>query len=145
MFFMKYGKTLFVTQILIVVTQKYNIMVEFSNLVGVSLVGDMSGDFQFMADSFTFEPSPTEENGGLYWDCGKTFVIEKPADEVLEKFKVQRSAIVTLSALLGRGAKATAREYAIGTRGVPARVLIVQHLNKAKLIVYCKMLTDPLG
>lgn len=120
-------------------------MVEFSNLISISLVGDTSESYELMADSFTFEPSTTDDNGGIYWDCGKTFVIDKPDNDVLTKLKVERSAIVTLSALNGRGAKATVKTYTIGTESIPARVQITQHLNRAQLVVRCKMLSDPLG
>lgn len=46
-------------------------MVEFSCLVGVSLVGSPEKWDIFMADPFTFEPAMTEENGGVYWDCAR--------------------------------------------------------------------------
>jgi len=120
-------------------------MIEFSNLIKVSLLGNLKGDFQFVADSFTFEPSPTEENGGTYWDCTKTFVIDKPEDDDLNKFKIPRSAIVTLSNLYRGCTEPVPKVYRIGTDEVPARVQITQHLNKASLIVRCKMLSDPLA
>lgn len=120
-------------------------MIEFSNLIKVSLLGNLKGDFQFMADTFTFEPSPTEGNGGTYWDCTKTFVVDKPDDEALSKFKIPRSAIVTLSNLYRGRTELVPRLYRIGTSEVPARVQITQHLDKASLIVRCKMLSDPLA
>ena len=36
-------------------------------------------------------------------------------------------------------------EYKIGTEDLPARVQLVKYPNKAKLIVNCKMLRNPLG
>ncbi len=120
-------------------------MIEFSNLIGVSLVGSASVSFQFEADEFTFEPSPTEENGGVYWDCSKTFVIEMPDSEALARLKIPRNAIVSLSRAHRMGIECASNGIQIGTEQIPARVQISRHLNKAKLIVSCKMLTNPLG
>lgn len=74
-------------------------MTEFSTLVGVTLVGDTTKSFQFLADEFTFEPSPTDDNGGVFWDCSKTFVVDMPESEALQQLKIPRKAIVTLSKL----------------------------------------------
>ena len=41
-------------------------MVEFSCLVGVSLIGSPEKWDIFIADPFTFEPAMTEDNGGVY-------------------------------------------------------------------------------
>ncbi|HBF06553.1 MAG TPA: pseudouridylate synthase [Prevotella sp.] len=119
-------------------------MIEFSNLIGVSLTENASASYQFVADEFTFEPSPTEENGGVYWDCSKTFIIEMPDDEALSRFKITRSAIVSLSEAYSRGNGGTPKVYKIGSLLIPARVQICRHLNKAKLIISCKTLLNPL-
>lgn len=119
-------------------------MVEFSNLIRVSLLSGSKKSYEFVADEITFEPSVSEENGGRYWDCGKTFVVDLPDSDIMDAFEVPRYCILSLSALLGRGAKATVKEYKIGSEGVPAMVSLVSHLNKAKLVLSCKMLTDPL-
>lgn len=120
-------------------------MVEFSNLVGVTLVGDTQKTFQFMADEFTFEPSATEDNGGIYWDCGKTFVVDMPSSEALNLLKTPRKAIVTLSSLTRMSSLSAPNVFPIGTETIPARVYLTPHLNKAHLVVSCKMLRNPLG
>lgn len=120
-------------------------MMEFSNLIQVSLVGGSQKTFQFLADTFTFEPSVTEENGGTYWDCGKTFTVDMPEDLALIAFKIPRRAIVIIKGAGHDSAKRASESFQIGTTGIPARVQLVKHLNKASLIVRCKMLTNPLG
>lgn len=120
-------------------------MIEFSNQIGITLLGGASGTFWLTADSFTFEPSPTEENGGVYWDCGKTFVVDLPDQEAFRALKTPRSAIITLSSLTRTGGKCDSNEHQIGTEGIPARVQLYRHLNKATLVVKCKMLVNPLG
>lgn len=120
-------------------------MTEFSNLIQVSLAGSSQETFQFLADAFTFEPTPTEENGGTYWDCSKTFVVDLPEDSALRVFKIPRKAIVTLKRVGRESMYSTSKAYQIGTGDVPARVQLARHLNKASLIVRCKMLSDPLS
>lgn len=120
-------------------------MIEFSCLVGVSLIGSPEKRNIFMADPFTFEPSMTEENGGVYWDCSKTFVVDIPDNDTINEFKTARNAIVTISDVSRISATQDPVEYRIGTEDIPARVQIIKHLNKAKLAVKCKMLTNPLG
>ena len=120
-------------------------MIEFSCLVGVSLVGSPEKWNIFMADPFTFEPSITEENGGVYWDCSKSFVVDIPDSDTINEFRTARNAIVTISDVSHISATQDPVEYRIGTEDIPARVQLIKHPNKAKLIVKCKMLTNPLG
>ena len=142
-------------------------MTEFSTLVGVTLVDDTTKNFQFLADEFTFEPSPTDDNGGVFWDCGKTFVVDMPESEALRQLKIPRKAIVTLSKLtrmrpeydpnvtrmegkagvnlVSLSTESSPNEVQIGTEGLPARVYLSPHLNKAQLVVSCKMLRNPLA
>lgn len=142
-------------------------MTEFSTLVGVTLVGDTTQSFQFLADEFTFEPSPSEDNGGVIWDCSKTFVVDMPESEALQLLKIPRKAIVTLSKLtrmrpecdpnmtrmegkvgvnlVPLSTESATNEVRIGTETIPARVYLSPHLNKAQLIVSCKMLRNPLA
>ena len=142
-------------------------MTEFSTLVGVTLVGATTQSFQFLADEFTFEPSPSEDNGGVIWDCSKTFVVDMPESEALQLLKIPRKAIVTLSKLtrmrpecdpnvtlmegkvgvnlVPLSTESATNEVRIGTETIPARVYLSPHLNKAQLIVSCKMLRNPLA
>lgn len=134
-----------VTQKFAIITLKICIMIEFSCLVGVSLIGSPEKWNIFMADPFTFEPSITEENGGVYWDCSKTFVVDIPDNDTINEFKTARNAIVTISDVSRISATQDPAEYRIGTEDIPARVQLIKLLNKAKLVVKCKMLTNPLG
>ena len=115
-------------------------MKEFSCLLVVSLLGGSKKSIVFSADPFTFEPSMTEENGGVYWDCSKTFIVDIADESIFNELKVPRSAIVTLASV----GLPDARTYEIGTETIPAKVQLVRHLNKAKLIVKFKMLANPL-
>ena len=134
-----------VTQKFAIITLKICIMIEFSCLVGVSLIGSPEKWNIFMADPFTFEPSIIEENGGVYWDCSKTFVVDIPDNDTINEFKTARNAIVTISDVSRISATQDPAEYRIGTEDIPARVQLIKLLNKAKLVVKCKMLTNPLG
>lgn len=130
-----------VTQKLVIIALKFNIMKEFSCLLVVSLLGGSKKSIVFSADPFTFEPSIAEENGGVYWDCSKTFIVDVAAEEsIFNELKVVRSAIVMLASV----GCSDACTYDIGTETIPAKVQLVRHLNKAKLIVKCKMLANPL-
>lgn len=129
-----------VTQKLVIIALKFNIMKEFSCLLVVSLLGGSKKSIVFSADPFTFEPSIAEENGGVYWDCSKTFIVDIADESIFNELKVPRSAIVTLASV----GLPDARTYEIGTETIPAKVQLVRHLNKAKLIVKCKMLANPL-
>lgn len=115
-------------------------MKEFSCLLMVSVLGGSEKSIILCADPFTFEPSITVENGGVYWDCSKTFIVDVAEESILNELKVPRSAIVTLASV-GRLGACT---YDVGTEAIPAKVQLVRHLNKAKLIVKCKMLENPL-
>lgn len=115
-------------------------MKEFSCLLMISILGGTERSIVLSTDPFTFEPSMAEENGGVYWDCSKTFIVDIADESIFNELKVPRSAIVTLASVGLSGA----RTYAIGTKTIPAKVQLVRHLNKAKLIVKCKMLTNPL-
>lgn len=115
-------------------------MKEFSCLLVVSVLGGSEKSIVLCADPFTFEPSMTDENGGVYWDCSKTFIVDIADESILNELKVPRSAIVTLASV----GLPDARTYDIGTDTIPAKVQLVRHLNKAKLIVKCKMLANPL-
>nr|DAG19788.1 MAG TPA: hypothetical protein [Caudoviricetes sp.] len=131
-------------------------MIEFSNLITVQLLGGSKPSYTFLADSFTFEPSLQEENGGVYWDCDKTFYVDMPDSDAISALRIPRNAIVSLSDVhrtyIGlasdshrTGAEAVPKVYRVGTEGVPARVQLVSHLNKATLQVKCKMLQNPLS
>ena len=115
-------------------------MKEFSCLLMISILGGTERNIVLSADPFTFEPSMTEENGGVYWDCGKAFIVDIAEESIFNELKVPRSAIVTLASV----GHSDTRTYDIGTETIPAKVQLVRHLNKAKLIVKCKMLANPL-
>lgn len=115
-------------------------MKEFSCLLMISSLGGTERNIVLSADPFTFEPSMTEENGGVYWDCSKTFIVDITDESIFNELKVPRSAIVTLASV----GLPDAHTYEIGTETIPAKVQLVRHLNKAKLIVKCKMLANPL-
>ncbi len=119
-------------------------MIEFTGHLQVdpidssSAAGITVGSFNFMADQFDFQPVASDDDSGVCYNCNKTFVIDVPDTPVLNYFSIPRSCIVTLYGSNGDN-------YDIGTKGIPARVLISRHLNRAQLQVFCKMLKNPLG
>lgn len=131
---------MFVTHKLVIITLKVHVMKEFSCLLMISSLGGAERNIVLSADPFTFEPSMTEENGGVYWDCSKTFIVDIADESIFNELKAPRSAIVTLASV----GLPDARTYDIGTETIPAKVQLVRHLNKAKLVVKCKMLANPL-
>ena len=112
-------------------------MREFTSLLKVSPI-DGTSPFEFMADHFEFTPTASDEEGGVSWNCDKTFVIDLPEKKAMQYFAIPRKAIITLTA-------SDRSSFKIGTTDVPARVHITSHLQKAQLIVDCTMLTDPLA
>mgnify|MGYP003491133235 FL=1 len=112
-------------------------MREFTSLLKVSPI-DGTSPFEFMADHFEFTPTASDEEGGVSWNCDKTFVIDLPEKKAMQYFAIPRKAIITLTA-------SDRSSFNIGTTDVPARVHITSHLQKAQLIVDCTMLTDPLA
>lgn len=111
-------------------------MKEFTSLIKVASVTDAKS-FEFFADYFEFTPTSSEDDGGVYWTCDKTFVIDMPDEEALLYFGIDRNAIVTLTS-------SDRTTHEIGTDEIPARVRISVHLNKAQLVMTCKMLKNPL-
>lgn len=112
-------------------------MKEFVNLVSVSLVGGDTA-YEFLADTFSFQPSFADDEGGPVWDCSHTFIVDTPDDDALRTFARPRQAIVTLKDSDGL-------LYDIGTTDIPARVSIARHLQRCILTVDCRSLTDPLA
>lgn len=113
-------------------------MIEFTNLIRVSPINDaQSRTFDFLADHFDFQPQPDDNEGGQCWNCDQTFFIDMPDKEAQFAFDMPRLSIVTLKST-------DQRTYDIGTSEVPARVSITRHLNRARLMMRCTMLTDPL-
>lgn len=117
---------------------------EFTGHVQVTIVSQMSnvisgdGTYDFMADPFDFQPAPSDEDGGMSYNCDKTFTIDTPSEEALRKFSIPRSCMVCLFGCNGT-------RYIIGTANIPARCLITRHLNRAQLQIHCKMLHNPLS
>lgn len=129
---------------LFVLSKNDKIMIEFTGHVQVTLFSQASnviqgeGVYDFMADAFEFSPVASDDDGGVLYNCEKTFVIDKPDGDTLRKFSIQRSCMVSLFSNDGTS-------YIIGTSSIPARALISLHLNRAHLQIFCKMLKNPLG
>lgn len=112
-------------------------MREFTSFLKVTPI-DGTAPFEFMTDHFEFTPTTSDEEGGVSWNCDKTFVIDLPEKKALQYFAIPRKTIITLTA-------SNRSTFDIGTTEVPARVHITSHLQKAQLIAVCTMLTDPLA
>lgn len=112
-------------------------MKEFNTIIHVRVLELPSEPHVFYADPFQFDPSSAIEEGGIVYDCSHTFVVDRPDDDVVRFFSVPRSCKLLLSASDGS-------QYTIGTDDIPALVHIVSHLYRCRLVVECKMLTNPL-
>lgn len=113
-------------------------MKEFSNLIQVTPIeGAQQQSYTFMADHFDFQPESSDEESGMSWNCDHTFVIDRPDDDTVRFFCIPRSATVTFRDSGGKS-------YRIGTVSVPAKVSITAHLYRCRLVISCKMLTNPL-
>ena len=116
-------------------------MLEFLNTVQVGLVNPTRGGqkkvYDFIADTFSYIPQLTDNEGGIYWNCDKTIVIDLPDKETRRTFSIERRAIVTIKT-------SDRKTHRIGSLDIPARVQISSNLNSANLVIKCKMLTDPL-
>lgn len=112
-----------------------HIQVTAINLTSTTISG--AGTFDFLADPFDFQPVVSDDSGGLSYNCDKTFIIDTPDADTLQKFSIPRQAMVKLF-----GSDGT--QYIIGTSAVPARVLICRHLQRSQLQIHCKMLRNPL-
>lgn len=118
-------------------------MTQFTTLLRLALVpedsssGPASPIFLY-ADDFTFQPVPSDSDGGLSWLCDKTFVIETPSSDVLATFSRPRPSILTLKSTDGQ-------TYRIGTPTIPATCYISRHLQRSQLFVSCTMLRNPLA
>ena len=111
-------------------------MKEFTSKISICLVDTLCASFEFLADHFDFTPAVMDDEGGISWNCDKTLVIDTPSEDTLRLFRVPRKAIVSL--------KASDRTVLnLGTKEIPARVHIVEHLQKSQLIIRCTMVTAP--
>lgn len=119
-------------------------MVEFTCHIQVTVLSFSSttisngGTYDFMADTVDFQPTPSYDDGGVAYNCNKTFVIDTPDEGTLRTFSIPRSCMVRLFGCDGR-------EFVVGSAGIPARVLISRHLQRSQLQMTCKMLRNPLG
>ena len=112
-------------------------MKEFNTILNLQVLEGASDSYAFYADPFQFEPTATVEEGGIAYDCSQTFVIDRPDDDVLRFFFIPKSCKLQLSASDGS-------KYIIGTDDIPAQVHIIGHLYKCRLVMECKMTTNPL-
>jgi len=112
-------------------------MKEFTSLISVIPINLSGTTYNFMADYFTFTPSPSDDNAGMYYNCDKTFVIDMPDHDTVKYFTIPRSCIVKIKS-------SDQVMFPIGTEDIPAKVCISIHLNKASLVIACKMLHNPL-
>ena len=112
-------------------------MKEFTSLITVFLTSESPAtEYEFMADHFDFTPTANDDEGGASWNCDKIFVIDTPSPDIIRCFRVPRSAIVSL--------KTSDRTIMkIGTPEVPARVQVVEQLQKSQLIMHCTLTKKP--
>ena len=113
-------------------------MKELSIIISVTPVGIMNkNNYTFISDSFSLFPAIETTPAGTLFNCDKDITIELPNRDTIKEFQSQRSVVVSFRDTIGRIIN-------IGTRELPATILISPNLNSAMLIIKCKMLHSPL-
>lgn len=110
---------------------------ELTDLNPAPWMNDMWGLHFFYADTFQFNPLPTEQDAGTLYDCDQTFIIDTPSQLDLLLFSTSQKCILVLSDTEGT-------KYPIGTKTIPGRVYIQRGIQKSRLIFTCKSLTNPI-
>lgn len=111
-------------------------MLDFSNLITVApLEGNATFDF-FVDEFVSYAPTTSDDAAGTCWNCDRTWIIDLPSSAVLLFFSIYRSAIITI--------RSHGRTFTIGTKDIPAKVMISPNLAKAQVIMTCKALKHPL-
>jgi hypothetical protein len=115
-------------------------MKEFSNRIHIllsdnSYVGPI---LSLLVDEFKFIPTPELSDAGILFNCDLTLYLSNPVEDVLLALKREKTGIITLFDTLGG-------EYPIGSSSIPARIHLIEHLNRSILYIRCFMTTNPLS
>ena len=110
-------------------------MKELSTLIKVHHI-KMNKDFTFLADKFSFEPTSSDNDAGILFDCSLNKTIELPPSNVLSFFSSPQSCIISFT-------DSSLREIKVGSVYLPARVSINPYLNAAKININCKQTQSP--
>jgi hypothetical protein len=123
-------------------------MKEFSNIISVYPLieltnenptpwnSDIIGTHNFYADNFIFDPLQSESEPGVSFNCDKTLYIDNPSDSDASFFSYPVKSIVVIKDTAGN-------KYPIGTKTLPATVMIQKNLNKSQLTIKSNTLTNP--
>ena len=93
-------------------------------------------EVSLLADQVSLQPSLESNDYGTIFNLDNDIIVERPSSETISQFSIERSVIVEIRDTDGK-------VYEIGTKDIPARVLIAPYLNRAILKITCKMLSSP--
>lgn len=110
-------------------------MKELSTIIRVHHLG-LNKDYEFFADKFTFEPTASDNDAGMLYDCSLTKTIELPEADTLLQFYQPQSCIVTFTDSAGSKIKE-------GSTDIPARVSINPYLSSAQIVIDCRQIQSP--
>ena len=118
-------------------------MKEFSQLIDLQLLDSPSATLTLLCDPFTFQPPQPDSEAGTAYLCDLTLTVDTPPYknlhplQSLHHLQSPRNAIITLRTTDGD-------TFHIGSTLIPARVSLVPHLNRSRLIIKCTSLSNPL-
>lgn len=92
--------------------------------------------YQVRADDFILDPKPEYSEAGIIFNCDKELTIDTPDEKTIKSFPYYVSSIIRLKDTSGRN-------IILGSREMPARVIISPSLQKSRLLIQCKMLKSP--
>lgn len=96
----------------------------------------LNKDYEFFADKFTFEPTTSDNDAGMLYDCSLTKTIELPEVDTLHQFSQPQSCIVTFTDSSGRNIK-------VGYTDIHARVSVNPYLSAAQIVIDCRQIQSP--
>ena len=118
-------------------------MKEFSQLIDLQLLDSPAATLTLLCDPFTFQPTQSDSEAGTAYLCDLDLIVDPPTytalpnPQSLHHLRSPRNAIITLRTTDGD-------TFHIGSTLIPARVSLVPHLNRSRLIIKCTSLSNPL-
>ncbi|MCC8187144.1 MAG: hypothetical protein LIP08_06445 [Bacteroides sp.] len=110
---------------------------EFSaSHIETSLNTGLISGYKLSADTFTFDPAVEESQAGAFYNCNKDLIIDTPDSSICNRFKHPISSIVRFRDTEGNN-------ILIGTRELPAKVMIAPAHQRSRLKINCKMIKSP--
>lgn len=101
---------------------------------GIYLKNGKKG-YPFQTDDFSVTVKQSDSDSGLLYNVEETVVIDSPTEEIRRVFRANRSVILRLCSSDG--------VFLIGTKTIPAQIILTGQLNKSQLSFKCSCLSSP--